>query len=68
MARSRTLGPLVGSGMVTDTRERLEAVLRERIAVLDGSWGVLIQSRLAYDWSSPESEGWQVFALRVAQS
>ncbi|MEN3343383.1 MAG: 5-methyltetrahydrofolate--homocysteine methyltransferase [Actinomycetota bacterium] len=27
----------------TSTRERLEAVLRERIAVLDGSWGVLIQ-------------------------
>src|ERR1022692_3247270 len=26
-----------------DTREKLEAVLRERIAVLDGSWGVLIQ-------------------------
>src|SRR5438034_1529163 len=25
------------------TRQRLEAVLRERIAVLDGSWGVLIQ-------------------------
>src|SRR5947207_15281269 len=27
----------------TSTRQRLEAVLRERIAVLDGSWGVLIQ-------------------------
>src|SRR5947199_6567961 len=27
----------------TTTRQRLEAVLRERIAVLDGSWGVLIQ-------------------------
>jgi len=26
-----------------DTRRRLEAILRERIAVLDGSWGVLIQ-------------------------
>ena len=26
-----------------DTRERLEAILRQRIAVLDGSWGVLIQ-------------------------
>jgi len=26
-----------------DTRERLEALLRDRIAVLDGSWGVLIQ-------------------------
>ncbi len=26
-----------------DTRERLGAVLRERIAVLDGSWGVLLQ-------------------------
>jgi 5-methyltetrahydrofolate--homocysteine methyltransferase len=29
-----------------DTRERLEAVLRERIAVLDGAWGVLIQSEV----------------------
>ncbi|MDE3026127.1 MAG: homocysteine S-methyltransferase family protein, partial [Acidobacteriota bacterium] len=28
---------------MSDTRERLEAILRERIAVLDGSWGVLIQ-------------------------
>src|ERR1700693_3545244 len=28
------------------TRPRLEAVLRERIAVLDGSWGVLIQSQV----------------------
>src|SRR5947207_5809898 len=27
----------------TSTRQRLEAVLRERIVVLDGSWGVLIQ-------------------------
>ncbi|HXH96411.1 MAG TPA: homocysteine S-methyltransferase family protein, partial [Gaiellaceae bacterium] len=26
-----------------DTRDRLEAILSERIAVLDGSWGVLIQ-------------------------
>jgi 5-methyltetrahydrofolate--homocysteine methyltransferase len=26
-----------------DTRSRLEAILRERIAVLDGSWGVLLQ-------------------------
>src|SRR5690242_598863 len=26
-----------------DARTRLEAILRERIAVLDGSWGVLIQ-------------------------
>ena len=26
-----------------DTRERLESILRQRIAVLDGSWGVLIQ-------------------------
>src|SRR5713226_3139125 len=25
-----------------DARTRLEAILRERIAVLDGSWGVLI--------------------------
>ncbi|MHB8470871.1 MAG: methionine synthase [Gaiellaceae bacterium] len=29
--------------MPHDTRQRLEAILRERIAVLDGSWGVLIQ-------------------------
>src|SRR5436190_4195962 len=28
---------------VADTRDRLEKILRERIAVLDGSWGVLIQ-------------------------
>ncbi len=41
------LGPLVGSeSMVVGVRDRLEAVLRERIAVLDGSWGVLIQSEL----------------------
>src|SRR5918912_1289005 len=26
-----------------DARERLEAILAKRIAVLDGSWGVLIQ-------------------------
>ncbi len=26
-----------------DTRQRLESILRERIAVLDGSWGVLLQ-------------------------
>src|SRR5215210_7547826 len=31
-----------GAGM-QDARTRLEAILRERIAVLDGSWGVLIQ-------------------------
>src|SRR5437763_8586701 len=29
--------------MVQDARTRLEAILRDRIAVLDGSWGVLIQ-------------------------
>ncbi|HKU57809.1 MAG TPA: methionine synthase [Gaiellaceae bacterium] len=29
-----------------DTRERLEFILRQRIAVLDGSWGVLIQKRV----------------------
>src|SRR3954453_8927714 len=29
-----------------DARTRLEAILRERIAVLDGSWGVLIQSQV----------------------
>jgi len=28
---------------LTDARTRLEAILHERIAVLDGSWGVLIQ-------------------------
>src|ERR671937_2622362 len=28
---------------MSDTRTRLEEILRERIAVLDGSWGVLIQ-------------------------
>jgi 5-methyltetrahydrofolate--homocysteine methyltransferase len=31
---------------VNDTRERLEGILRERIAVLDGSWGVLIQRQV----------------------
>jgi 5-methyltetrahydrofolate--homocysteine methyltransferase len=31
---------------VQGTRQRLEAILRERIAVLDGSWGVLIQREL----------------------
>jgi 5-methyltetrahydrofolate--homocysteine methyltransferase len=31
---------------VTETREQLESVLRKRIAVLDGSWGVLIQREL----------------------
>jgi len=29
-----------------DTRDRLEPILRERIAVLDGSWGVLIQAEV----------------------
>ena len=29
-----------------DTRERLESILRQRIAILDGSWGVLIQRRV----------------------
>src|SRR3954452_8969351 len=29
-----------------DARTRLETILRERIAVLDGSWGVLIQREL----------------------
>ncbi|HEY5662172.1 MAG TPA: methionine synthase [Gaiellaceae bacterium] len=29
-----------------DARRRLEAILRERIAVLDGSWGVLIQKQV----------------------
>jgi 5-methyltetrahydrofolate--homocysteine methyltransferase len=31
---------------VSELRQRLEAILRERIAVLDGSWGVLIQREL----------------------
>ena len=31
---------------MTDARTRLEAILRDRIAVLDGSWGVLIQREL----------------------
>jgi len=31
---------------VQETRERLESILRQRIAVLDGSWGVLIQKRV----------------------
>src|SRR5436305_5368202 len=29
-----------------DTRERIESILRDRIAVLDGSWGVLIQAQV----------------------
>ncbi|MBA2332320.1 MAG: homocysteine S-methyltransferase family protein, partial [Actinobacteria bacterium] len=29
--------------MVTSTRERLEALLRERILVLDGAWGTMLQ-------------------------
>ncbi|HEU5279599.1 MAG TPA: methionine synthase [Gaiellaceae bacterium] len=31
---------------MSDARTRLEAILRERIAVLDGSWGVLIQRQV----------------------
>jgi 5-methyltetrahydrofolate--homocysteine methyltransferase len=31
---------------VQDVRQRIEAILRDRIAVLDGSWGVLIQREL----------------------
>jgi 5-methyltetrahydrofolate--homocysteine methyltransferase len=31
---------------VQDTRERLESILKQRIAVLDGSWGVLIQRQV----------------------
>jgi 5-methyltetrahydrofolate--homocysteine methyltransferase len=31
---------------VQGTRQRIEAILRERIVVLDGSWGVLIQREL----------------------
>src|SRR4051812_33700772 len=29
-----------------DAKDRLQAILRERIAVLDASWGVLIQRRV----------------------
>src|SRR5438876_9077489 len=29
-----------------DARTRLEAILRDRVAVLDGSWGVLIQRQV----------------------
>jgi 5-methyltetrahydrofolate--homocysteine methyltransferase len=32
-----------GGAQVQDRRERLESILRQRIAVLDGSWGVLLQ-------------------------
>src|SRR5918911_2387198 len=32
--------------VVRDTRRQLEGLLRERIVVLDGSWGVLIQRRV----------------------
>src|SRR3954467_14636939 len=32
--------------MVQDARTRLEALLADRIAVLDGSWGVLIQRQV----------------------
>src|SRR5436190_21458427 len=32
--------------MVQDARTRLEALLADRIAVLDGSWGVLIQKQV----------------------
>src|SRR3954447_13063976 len=32
--------------MVQDARTRLEAILEQRIAVLDGSWGVLIQRQV----------------------
>jgi 5-methyltetrahydrofolate--homocysteine methyltransferase len=28
---------------VTDVRDRLEAILAERIAVLDGAWGTMVQ-------------------------
>src|SRR5256714_2507092 len=31
---------------MSDARTRLEAILRERIAVLDGAWGVLIQQQV----------------------
>jgi 5-methyltetrahydrofolate--homocysteine methyltransferase len=31
---------------VQDTREKLESILRQRIGVLDGSWGVLIQKQV----------------------
>src|SRR5439155_11308556 len=31
--------------IVTDTRRQLEKILAERIVVLDGAWGVLLQGR-----------------------
>src|SRR5438477_6086316 len=31
---------------MTDATDRLEALLRERIVLLDGSWGVLIQRQV----------------------
>ena len=34
-----------GVNRLQNARERLEALLAERIAVLDGSWGVLLQNR-----------------------
>ena len=37
--------PIAIAGTVLSV-ERLEAILRERIAVLDGSWGVLIQRQV----------------------
>src|SRR5215831_10914554 len=41
----RPRAPLPGLWKETmqDTRERLESILRKRIAVVDGSWGVLLQ-------------------------
>ena len=42
-ARGDPLPGLVRRRQVQDTRERLESILRQRIAVLDGSWGVLLQ-------------------------
>jgi hypothetical protein len=45
-ARLCAPGDSTGAGAVSDTRQRLEAVLRDRVAVLDGSWGVLIQREL----------------------
>src|SRR5215217_6424028 len=42
-ATPTSCGRIDNEGSLSDTRDRLESLLRERIAVLDGSWGVLIQ-------------------------
>src|SRR5215217_5322960 len=42
-ATPTSCGRIDNEGSLSDTRDRMESLLRERIAVLDGSWGVLIQ-------------------------